>query len=390
MRGLKIAIILASLFTVIIIKYSINNYYDKEEFFTPELGDVNGENTKKYDKMYSILAKNKIVGLCTQKNENYSCKIYIKNGNKKSIHEVKMLRKGDLVIYSSPSLNFKRKISSKNLIYPFLFNNLDNYKKVYYPSIAKLIDKSELKIHKTAKGYYASPFKYQKLDEIPNKIYYFNVLRFREVNSQKIKKEYPAKYVISFDSEIIPPSDLRQKCKKEAEKVKCILTNNNLVKNNIKQQKKALYSKVEPLLDDFIKRYNLNKYQKLDALIPFLITALHKEIGYQDISKKMSIREILTIKKGDCTEFSEVSVGILRKLGFYAKKIYGLIYKPKKGRWLYHSWVEYQSSNSIKAFDPVNKKAFINLNYLKLGEESKYGIIIIPLDINYINFENAF
>lgn len=387
MKNLKIAIVLVSLF---IITYLINNHYYEEEFFTPQLEDTNGENTKKYDKIYSILANNKIIGLCTQENKTYSCKIYIKNGNKKSIHEVKMLREGDLVIYSSPSLSFKRKISSKNLIYPFLFDNLDNYKKVYYPSIDKLIDKSELKIHKTTKGYYASPFKYNKLDKIPSKIYYFNVLRFREVNSQKIEKEYPVKYIISFDSETIPPNDLRQKCKKESGKVKCVLTNSNIVKNDIKEQKEALLSKKEPLINEFIKKYSLNKYKKVETLIPFLITALHKEIKYQDISKKMSIKEILTIKKGDCTEFSELSVGVLRSLGFPAKKIYGLIYKPKKGKWLYHSWVEYQSFNSIKAFDPVNKKAFINLNYLKLGEESKYGIIIIPLDIDYINFENAF
>ncbi len=383
MKYLKLVIILTPLITLFV-KYSVNKNY---------VSDIHGNNTNgenKYDKIYSISLKNKVIGVCSQKNETYSCKIYLKTGNKKAVHEIKMLRTDDLVVYFSPSLDFKRKISSEYLIYPFLFDNFDNYQKVYYPELDKVIDKNELKIYNLENGYYAVPFKYQKLNKFPDKIYYLNILKFREVKSVKISKKYPVKYVISFKSDFLPPETSRQHCEKDKVGIICSVLNSSLISDDKNTVIRKTNELSRPLLNKFIEKYNLNNYKKNETLLPFLITALHNEIKYRDISKRMSVEEILKLKKGDCTEFSEVSVAVLNKLGIYAKRIYGLIYKAEKGKWLYHSWVEYQKDNKIYAFDPVNRKAFIDLNYLRLGEENKDGIIVIPLDIDYINFENVF
>jgi hypothetical protein len=320
----------------------------------------------------------------------------LKDKTKEYKYEISMQRIGDLVIYNSPSLNFKRKINSSNLIYPFLFEKINENQvnsKIYYPEIDSLVNRDDLMIKENLNGYYAPPFNYEKIEKMPSKIEYLDIMKFREVKSTKIKEEYPIKYIISFDSNITPTSDLRQKCYENKNNIICELTNNNKIsiKNlAINKNKINLVVNNSKILQSFIKEYKLNTYKLKDDLITKLIDALHREIKYKDISKKLNTEEILKMKYGDCTEFSQVAVDVLKSLKIDSKRIYGLIYKPKKGKWLYHSWVEYEDDGVLYGFDPVNKRSPINLNYLKLGEENKYGIIIIPLDIDNIIFKNVF
>jgi len=377
---MRIRVLIFSTLTVLILLYSVNKSYDSEFAIT------NGD--RKYQKIYSVLLKKKIIGYCTQNHSKYICEIYLKNKNRKFSYKIKMRREGNLIIYSSPSVSFKKKINPSNLIYPFLFNESND--KIYYPESSVFVEKKYLKIKKIENGYYAPPFKYIKVNKVPQKINYLDVMKFRRVNSKIIKKEYPIKYIISFNSEMLPPSSLRQKCLRKNNYIECELTNNNIIKKNSNDIKENISWKNSSSLKQFIDKYNLKKYKNNENLIPKLIDALHKEIKYNDISQKMTTEEILKSKKGDCTEFSQVSVSVLKSLGISSRRIYGLIFKAKRGVWLYHSWVEYLDDKTILAFDPVNKKAFIDLNYLKLGVENKYGITIISLDIDDIKFENVF
>jgi len=347
-------------------------------------------NNTKYEKTYSITLKNKTIGYCGKLKNKYLCKIFLKNRNKSLSYKISMLKNDNYVEYSSPSVKFSKKIKSKHLIYPFLFENISKDTLIYYPEMDIYIKAEYLSIKKIKNGYIATPFKYIKVKEVPREIQAIDILEFREIKSNLIKKQYPSKYIINFKSEDLPPSDLRQSCKRLSKKnIECQITNETKTnKINHPKTKDNINKKIEKSVLLFIKKHKL-KGIKPQSLIPKLIEAVHKEIKYKDISKKMTTKEILELKQGDCTEFSQLSVDILRALGISAKRIYGLIYRAKKSKWIYHSWVEYSNNNYNYSFDPVNKQGFINLNYLKLGEENKYGIIIIPLDIENLIFKEV-
>jgi len=378
-KEIKVITLIFSLYIISIsCSYKINN-------------NTNGDN-KNYEKIYSITLKNKIIGYCGKLKNDYSCKIFLKNGSKKFNYEISMTKNKDFIKYNSPSVKFSKKIKSNYLIYPFLFKNINNNTQIYYPEMDIYLKAKYLSIKSIKNGYIATPFKYIKTNKIPKKIEHLDIIDFREIKSQKIKKIYPSKYVISFNSENLPPSSSRQSCKKlSANKIECEINNQNkIAKNNYYKNEEFSNKNRNPSKEllSFIKKYKLKK-ENIDDLIPKIIVSLHKEMKYKDISKKMTTSEILKLKQGDCTEFSQVSVDILRTLGIKSKRVYGLIYRAKKGKWIYHSWLEYYNDKYISSFDPVNKLGFINLNYLKLGEENKYGIIIIPLDIENLKFERV-
>ena len=354
---------------------------------------TNGVN---YKEIYSIELKNKIIGYCTQIKNNYKCEIFLKNNKKKFSYKIEMQRNGNLVKYISPTVTFEKKIKSNYLIYPFLFENNDKpifatkTKNIYYPENNKIMNFKDLSIKKIKNGYIASPFTYKKLNKIPQNITPLNILEFREIipiNTPKIPP-YPTKYKITFNSNFLPPSNNKQICKRNNKKITCELSNSNVRVGLVPTQAfpQAKKEAKSSIITTFIKKHHLKKYTQKEDLIPNLIKSLHQEIKYQDISQKLTSSKILKLKKGDCTEFSQLSVDILQALNINSKRIYGLIYKPKKNKWLYHSWVEYTIGNKTYSFDPVNSLAYINLNYLKLGEENKYKIIIIPLDIDNLKF----
>ncbi len=104
----------------------------------------------------------------------------------------------------------------------------------------------------------------------------------------------------------------------------------------------------------------------------WVFTNLEKDYG----ASSDSASDVLTRKKGDCTEHSLLAVSMLRSLGIPAKRIDGLVYLMNDDNvpaLYWHEWVEAYVGEWTQ-LDPTFGQDIANAARLAVGEESKAEI----------------
>jgi len=343
---------------------------------------------------YNIYVGKYNVGSCLKsfydKNKKYeiNCNLYFLNNSQKidlnTILTVKTLNNNKFeMIYKDNFKNINR-IIDNNLIYPFLFDKFDEKTQIYHIELNKNVFPDEFKCTFNEKIINCPPYLYKIEEKKDFERIDLNLLKKIKTNNPKI--EYPINLTFKFKTSFEIESNERQKCIKENDFTVCTVK----YINNSVETRQCLVSTKQCLVSTklntenkhllkFISDYNLKND---NDLILNIIKSLHSEIKYKDISKNYSIDDILTKKEGDCSEFSKLSVEILKAFNIKSNIVYGLYFK--NGFFEYHAFVQFEINNEIFYFDPTLKKINISPYYLIIAKENKYNQVIMPLDIDFI------
>lgn len=91
----------------------------------------------------------------------------------------------------------------------------------------------------------------------------------------------------------------------------------------------------------------------------------HQNISPVPTMSLPNAKEILSIRKGDCNEYTALFTAMTRSLGIPTKMIAGLVYQ--KGRFFYHAWPEIYLGSWI-GLDPTFNQAPIDVTHIPLVE----------------------
>lgn len=214
-------------------------------------------------------------------------------------------------------------------------------------------------------GFYCMPFRVEKSIKY-QKIKPLNIQKLREIpfpnfpNDQKeislnIKTDFPI------------PSDLRQRCNHQNNHYIChIKSGYQLLKQSNAVAKPTSTQKLNKIIEK-------SRLKHAKTAILSTIELLHQLLSYNNTVALEDIDQILTQKKGDCTEFALLGATILNNINIPARRVYGL--RHNGAVFQFHAWVEYYENGYWRGFDPVFRTLTLSISYLLLNRDPESPFI---------------
>lgn len=218
-------------------------------------------------------------------------------------------------------------------------------------------------------------------NKIPVKQNIYDIYRFNAINTENRSKNFSeneskAFYKIIFDKRIELPESSRQKIINQRGNEIYI----KVVKRSIptSAQSSPGMNSVKKFLEnnEFLQLNNpsiakiLEKIPKDDDSPRQLVEEIHKwtleNIKTNGLSMNFAdVPVILEKREGDCSEFSVLSVALLRAGGIASRVCFGVVYINRLFR--YHFWIEYYDKGWTP-FDPISRNGEIDVGYIKFAD----------------------
>ena len=128
-----------------------------------------------------------------------------------------------------------------------------------------------------------------------------------------------------------------------------------------------------PFNDDFVKQINpiptnsaLSDSEKVKKLVNFV----YNYIEYEEIASS-TLKDIITLKRGDCTEYAQLFVALARLNSIPAMEVGGLIYNYDDNAPAFsaHAWAEVFIDGDFKQVDPGWNEFDINITHLEMNDQ---------------------
>ncbi len=144
-----------------------------------------------------------------------------------------------------------------------------------------------------------------------------------------------------------------------------IETNSNFVQHEILNRswvneytKERKYWEFVPELKEIVD--SLNELDEKTQIIETLKFVNSKIKLRTNLTERLGVKKVIKTLEGDCDEFSDLTISILRQLGIPSRRIVGYYYK-QDGETIGHAWLEAYLENSWIQLDPALNR-FIQLN----------------------------
>jgi transglutaminase-like putative cysteine protease len=93
-----------------------------------------------------------------------------------------------------------------------------------------------------------------------------------------------------------------------------------------------------------------------------IISWVHREMTYEITPAWLDDITLLARKRGDCTEYSQLTVSMLRALGIPARVRSGFL---ASGQTLVaHAWIDYFDGTAWQEADPTNGRTTVDASYV--------------------------
>jgi hypothetical protein len=128
-----------------------------------------------------------------------------------------------------------------------------------------------------------------------------------------------------------------------------------------------------PFNDGFVKQINpisrdsaLSDSEKVKKLVNFV----YDYIEYEEIDSS-TLKDIITLKRGDCTEYAQLFIALARLNSIPAMEVGGLIYNYDDNAPAFsaHAWVEVFIDGDFKQVDPGWNEFDINVTHLEMNDQ---------------------
>jgi len=169
-------------------------------------------------------------------------------------------------------------------------------------------------------------------------------------------------------SERMPPSDLRQQCRREAADVLCEIDATRLgasEPSDADLRPTITVQAGDPMIRALALTITAEKKpvtEKIDAVLAWLEQNIRKEP-----IDAFSALDVLDTRRGECQGHTYLYAALMRSLGVPTRVVNGLVYAQDYRGFLYHTWAETLDGGSWIAVDPTFNQTRADATHIALA-----------------------